>query len=57
MKTEATHATFAGSEEVLGRLLAAEDDLRAVGRISSPIEWLATGGPLEITVELKPAEG
>ncbi len=57
MKTEATHATFAGSEEVLGRLLAAEDDLRAVGRISSPIEWLATGGPLEVTVELKPAEG
>lgn len=57
MKTEATRATFAGSEDVIARLLAAEDDLRAVGRISSPIEWRATGGPLEVTVELKPVEG
>jgi valyl-tRNA synthetase len=56
MKTEATRAVIAGPEEALSRLFAAEDDLRAVGRISSPLEWLATAGPLEVTVELKPAE-
>jgi valyl-tRNA synthetase len=57
MKTEATRAVFTGPEQVLSRLFAAEDDLRAVGRITSPIEWEAGSGPLEVRVELKPAEG
>lgn len=56
MKTEATRAVFSGPEDVLNRLFAAEDDLRAVGRITSPIEWQATGAPLAVAVELKPAE-
>ncbi|MCA0295462.1 MAG: valine--tRNA ligase [Actinobacteria bacterium] len=56
MKTEATRAVFAGPEPVLNRLFAAEDDLRAVGRITSPIEWLPEAGPLDVTIELKPAE-
>jgi valyl-tRNA synthetase len=56
MKTEATRAVFSGPEETLSRLFAAEDDLRAVGRITSPIEWVASGGPLEVTVDLAPAE-
>ena len=41
---------------VLSRLLAAEDDLRSVGRITSPIVWEETQRPLDVTVELKPAE-
>ncbi len=57
MKTEATRATFAGAEDVLSRLRTAEGDLRAVGRISRPIEWLVGAGPLEVTIELKAAEG
>ena len=56
MKTEPTRAVITGTEEVLGRLLAAEDDLRSVGRITSPIEWLPTSAPLEVTIDLKPAE-
>jgi valyl-tRNA synthetase len=56
MKTEATSAVFVGQAEVLNRLLAAEDDLRSVGRISSPIVWEPAEQPLQVTVELKPAE-
>jgi valyl-tRNA synthetase len=56
MKTEATKAVFAGPGEVLSRLFAAEDDLRSVGRISSPIVWEETSSPLDVTVELKPVE-
>lgn len=56
MKTEATRAVFAGPEAVLNRLFAAEDDLRAVGRITSPIEWTPAEGDLVVSVELKPAE-
>ncbi len=57
MKTEVTRAVVSGPEGALSRLFAAEDDLRAVGRISNPIEWLATGGPLDVRIELAPAEG
>lgn len=56
MKTEATRAVFTGPEEVLSRLFAAEDDLRAVGRITSPIEWVGAESPLEVSVDLAPAE-
>ena len=55
MKTEATRAVFAGPGEVLNRLLAAEDDLRSVGRITSPIVWDPIERPLVVTVDLKPA--
>jgi hypothetical protein len=48
---------LSGPGDALNRLLAAEDDLRAVGRITSPIEWLATGEPLDVSIELAPAEG
>jgi len=41
---------------VLSRLFAAEDDLRSVGRITSPIVWEEVSLPLAVTVELKPAE-
>nr|WP_300142894.1 valine--tRNA ligase [Propionicimonas sp.] len=57
MKTPVTRAVLSGPEDALNRLLAAEDDLRAVGRITSPIEWLATGEPLDVSIELAPAEG
>jgi len=56
MKTEASKAVFAGPGEVLSRLFAAEDDLRSVGRITSPVIWEETSLPLDVTVELKPAE-
>jgi valyl-tRNA synthetase len=57
MKTEVTRAVLSGPEDTLNRLLAAEDDLRAVGRITSPIEWLATGEPVGVRIELAPAAG
>lgn len=57
MKTEATRAVFSGPEDVLARLFAAEDDLRAVGRITAPIEWQASTEPLAVSVELAPAQG
>ncbi len=56
MKTEATRAEFVGPADVLDRLAAAEDDLRAVGRIRSPLVWTVGDAPLTVTVELKPAE-
>jgi len=56
MKTEASKAVFAGPGEVLSRLFAAEDDLRSVGRITSPVIWEETSLPLVVTVELKPVE-
>jgi len=46
---------FAGPGEVLSRLFAAEDDLRSVGRITSPVIWEETSLPLAVTVELTPA--
>ncbi len=56
MKTEATLAEFTGPAEVLERLKLAEADLRAVGRIVGPINWLAGVEPLAVRVELKPDE-
>ncbi|MGC3992879.1 MAG: valine--tRNA ligase [Propionicimonas sp.] len=56
MKTPVTKAVFTGPEEVLARLFAAEDDLRGVGRITSPIEWVSGAAPLEVSIELAPAE-
>jgi len=41
---------------VLNRLLAAEDDLRSVGRITSPIVWEESAQPLAVTVELRQAD-
>ncbi|MFZ0529891.1 MAG: valine--tRNA ligase [Propionicimonas sp.] len=54
MKTEATRATISGTEAVLARLRSAEADLRAVGRITSPIEWTPAATPLSVGIELKP---
>ena len=55
MKTELTAVTITGPEEALSRLRAAEADLRAVGRIVSPISW-ADGDTMGVTAELAPTE-
>ena len=52
MKTEITSATVHGPASVLERLAAAEADLRAVGRIVSPIIWQAGGSEVSIVAEL-----
>jgi valyl-tRNA synthetase len=56
MKAVVARAAVTGPEQSLNRLFAAEEDLRAVGRITSAIEWIAAAGPLEVSIELAPAE-
>lgn len=56
MKAEVASATVSGEPASLERLRAVEDDLRAVGRISSPISWAEAEGPLSVEVELAPVE-
>ncbi|MDO4783977.1 MAG: valine--tRNA ligase [Propionibacteriaceae bacterium] len=52
MKAEVAKATFAGPADVLGRLRAVETDLRSVGKITGDIEWVESGSPLTVDVEL-----
>jgi len=54
MKTELASVTITGPEASLAHLRDAEADLRAVGRIVSPITW-AAGDALAVDAELAPA--
>ena len=52
MKTEITRAAFSGSPAALEHLRAAETDLRAVGRITGPVDWSETDGPVQVDTTL-----
>jgi valyl-tRNA synthetase len=52
MRTEVDSAVFSGEAQTLDRLRAVEADLRAVGRISGRVDWVAGGGPLAVEVTL-----
>jgi valyl-tRNA synthetase len=52
MRTEVDSAVFSGGAETLDRLRAVEADLRAVGRISGRVDWVAGSGPLAVEVTL-----
>ena len=51
MKTELTHVSISAPESSVSRLREIEADLRAVGRIVSPINW-ASGDTLVVSAEL-----
>ncbi len=55
MKTELTDVTITAPEASLGNLRATEADLRAVGRVVTPIAW-AEGDAVAVAAELVPAE-
>ena len=54
MKTEVASATLTGPEASVRRLRTAEADLRAVGRIVGPVEWVEAGDAVAVTAELAP---
>ena len=54
MKTEVASATLTGPEASVRRLRTAEADLRAVGRIVGPTEWVEAGDAVAVTAELAP---
>ncbi|MFV0405807.1 MAG: valine--tRNA ligase [Propioniciclava sp.] len=53
MKTPLAAASVAGPEESLTRLRAVESDLRAVGKILTPLTWQPGGDLLGITAQLE----
>ena len=55
MKTELTAALVAGPDATIERLRGAEADLRAVGRITTPITWQGAEA-LMVTAQLVPSE-
>ncbi|MFZ1410019.1 MAG: valine--tRNA ligase [Micropruina sp.] len=50
MKTPVTSMDVTAPADVLARLAAIEPDLRAVGRIVSPLSWIESSGPLSTIV-------
>ncbi len=52
MKTEIVRATITAPEASVSRLRAIEADLRAVGRVSAPIEWVTAGDAVVVDAEL-----
>ncbi len=52
MRAEIARATISGPAAALDHLRAAEGDLRAVGRITGPISWAESDGPVAVQVEL-----
>ncbi|MFV0451271.1 MAG: valine--tRNA ligase [Propioniciclava sp.] len=52
MKTPLASATVTGPAAALARLREAESDLRAVGRIETPLTWAAGPEPLAVTAIL-----
>ena len=52
MRTDVAAATVSGSPAALERLRAVESDLRAVGRISGPVSWTESEGPVSVVVQL-----
>ena len=55
MKTELTSALVAGPDATIERLQRAEADLRAVGRITTPITWQGAEAVM-VTAQLVPSE-
>jgi valyl-tRNA synthetase len=55
MKTELTSALVAGPDATIERLQGAEADLRAVGRITTPITWQGAEAVM-VTAQLVPSE-
>ena len=52
MKTEVARAAVTGPEALLAGLRQVETDLRAVGRITGTLDWVAGEAPLAVDVEL-----
>jgi valyl-tRNA synthetase len=52
LKTPVAHVVFTGSPAALAGLRLAEPDLKAVGTITGPIEYVTSNTPLTATVEL-----
>lgn len=52
MKTELSYATISGPSESVSRLREIEADLRAVGRVTAPIEWVTEGDAVGVTADL-----
>lgn len=52
MKTPVTSATISGPAEAIGRLRGIEADLRAVGRITTPVAWVDEGAAVSVAAEL-----
>ena len=52
MKTEIVHARITAPEASIDRLRSVEADLRAVGRVSSPIEWIVDGDAVAVDANL-----
>ena len=52
MKVEVSRAAFTGPAAVLERLQSVEADLRAVGRITSDVEWTPAADATEVTAEI-----
>ena len=55
MKTELTAVLVAGPDATIERLQGAEADLRAVGRITTPITWQGADAVM-VTAQLVPSE-
>ena len=55
MKAEVAQAEISGPEAALSALRTVEADLRAVGRITAPVQWTLTEAPLQVRVELAEA--
>ncbi|MCW2811768.1 MAG: tRNA synthetase valyl/leucyl anticodon-binding protein, partial [Friedmanniella sp.] len=55
MKTEIEGVDISGTAAALAHLQAAEEDLRAVGRITGTITWTETDGPVQAVVALAAA--
>lgn len=52
MKTEIVRATITAPEASVLRLRSIEADLRAVGRVTAPIEWVTSGDAIVVNAEL-----
>ena len=52
MRTDVAAAEFSGPAEALARLRDVEADLRAVGRITGDVSWVAGDGPVAVRVTL-----
>ena len=56
MKTEVARADFAGPASAIAALRLVESDLRAVGKITGPLNWTDSAEPLTVDVELATTE-
>ena len=56
MKTPLSSATVTGPADQVERLGTVEDDLRAVGRVESPLDWVPGGTELHVAAMVAPQE-